>query len=105
MTTINKSLRGDNILAGVGNAMYWTGYTNFSDVGYYFTIKYGTYLVSPVFQDSVGTYTLSFNSWTGTINVDIYEFNEFNKLGSDPDFSTGTKIARVSTANVDNSKS
>lgn len=105
VTTINKSLRGDNILAGVGNAMYWTGYTNFSDVGYYFTIKYGTYLVSPVFQDSVGTYTLSFNSWTGTINVDIYEFNEFNKLGSDPDFSTGTKIARVSTANVDNSKS
>ena len=82
--------------------MYWTGYTKFEEAGFTFTFGSDEYLVSPVFQDYIGTYTLSFCSWTGTIKAEIYDFATQYVTGDNPDFSTGTKIAEISTADVDN---
>lgn len=102
VTSISNGIIGDNVLAGIGNGMYWTGYTKFEEAGFTFTFGSDEYLVSPVFQDYTGTYTLSFGSWTGTIKAEIYDFATQYVIGDNPDFSTGTKIAEISTADVDN---
>lgn len=102
VTSISNGIIGDNVLAGIGNGMYWTGYTKFEEAGFTFTFGSDEYLVSPVFQDHTGTYTLSFGSWTGTIKAEIYDFATQYVTGDNPDFSTGTKIAEISTADVDN---
>lgn len=100
--TSTISNTGDNLLAGVGNGNYWNGYTSFDENGYTFTFNSSNYLVSPVFADYSGTYTLQFNSWTGTINVEVYQFTTQYKLTDNPSFSDGTLIASISTKDVDN---
>ena len=99
-STINNT--GDNLFAGIGNGLYWTGYTLFDVNGYTFYFNPSNYLVSPVVQDYIGTYTLSFG-WVGhPVKVEIFEFTTMYNLGDTPDFSTGNKIAEISTDDIDN---
>lgn len=100
--TSTISNTGDNLLAGVGNGLYWTGYTSFDINGFTFNFNSSNYLVSPVFQDYSGTYTLSFSWVSSAVKVEIFEFTTLYNLGDNPDFSTGNKIAEISTNDVDN---
>lgn len=100
--SITSTVVGSNLIAGIGNGNYWNGYTSFDENGYTFTFNSSNYLISPVFQDYSGTYTLSFGSWMGTINVEIFEFTTIYKLTDNPSFSGGTLIASISTKDVDN---
>lgn len=100
--SITSTVVGSNVIAGIGNGNYWNGYTSFDENGYTFTFNSSNYLVSPVFADYSGTYTLQFNSWTGTVKVEVYQFTTMYKLTDNPSFSDGTLIASISTKDVDN---
>lgn len=99
-STINNT--GDNLFTGIGNGLYWTGYTLFDVNGYTFYFNPSNYLVSPVVQDYIGTYTLSFGWVCYPVKVEIFEFTTMYNLGDTPDFSTGNKIAEISTDDIDN---
>ena len=100
--SITTTVVGSNVISGIGNGNYWNGYTSFDENGFTFNFNSSNYLIGPVFTDYSGTYTLSFGSWEGTIKVEIYEFTTSYKTTDNPDFSSGTLIASISTKDVDN---
>lgn len=100
--SIKTTVVGSNVISGIGNGNYWNGYTSFDENGFTFNFNSSNYLVSPVFADYTGTYTLSFVSWVGTIKVEIFRFTAMYKTTDNPNFSSGNLIASISTNDVDN---